>query len=33
MRLIARIVRETLEEMNPKYPAPKGWDPKKIKIV
>ena len=30
---IARIVRETLEEMNPQYPAPQGWDPKGIKIV
>ena len=29
---IARIVRETLEEMNPQYPEPKGWDPAKIKI-
>jgi PPK2 family polyphosphate:nucleotide phosphotransferase len=31
--VIARIVRETLEEMNPQYPEPKGWDPKTIKIV
>ena len=30
---IARIVRETLEEMNPQYPAPKDWDPKAIKIA
>ena len=30
---IARIVRETLEEMNPQYPLPKDWDPKAIKIV
>ena len=30
---IARIVRETLEEMNPQYPPPEGWDPKAIKIV
>ena len=30
---IARIVRETLEEMNPQYPAPMDWDPKAIKIV
>jgi PPK2 family polyphosphate:nucleotide phosphotransferase len=30
---IARIVRETLEEMNPKYPGPDGWAPKDIKIV
>lgn len=30
---IARIVRETLEEMNPQYPAPKDWDPKAIHIV
>ena len=31
--LIARIVRSTLEEMDPQYPPPKGFDPKKIKIV
>ncbi len=30
---IARIVRETLEEMNPQYPLPKDWDPKAVKIV
>jgi len=30
---IARIVRETLEEMNPHYPPPKGWDPATVKIV
>ena len=30
---IARIVRETLEEMNPQYPVPKDWDPKAVKIV
>lgn len=30
---IARIVRETLEEMNPQYPAPKDWDPAKIEVV
>ncbi|MFN0191503.1 MAG: polyphosphate kinase 2 family protein [Aestuariivirga sp.] len=30
---ISRIVRETLEEMNPKYPEPKDWDPKTVKIV
>ncbi len=30
---IARIVRETLEEMDPKFPVPKGWDPKTIKII
>ncbi len=30
---IARIVRETLEEMNPQYPVPKDWDPKAIRIV
>jgi len=29
---IARIVRETLEEMNPQYPKP-DWDPKTIKIL
>ncbi len=31
--LIGRIVRETLEEMNPQYPEPKGWDPKTVTIV
>ncbi len=31
--LIARIVRETLEDMDPKYPEPKGWDPATVKIV
>jgi PPK2 family polyphosphate:nucleotide phosphotransferase len=31
--VISRIVRETLEDMNPQYPEPKGWDPKTIKIV
>lgn len=30
--IIARIVRQTLEEMNPQYPAPKGWDPSAITI-
>jgi PPK2 family polyphosphate:nucleotide phosphotransferase len=30
---IARIVRETLEEMTPQYPKPKDWDPKTIKIT
>jgi PPK2 family polyphosphate:nucleotide phosphotransferase len=30
---IGRIVRETLEEMNPQYPEPKGWDPAAIKVV
>jgi PPK2 family polyphosphate:nucleotide phosphotransferase len=29
---IAGIVRETLEEMNPQYPGPDGWDPKSIVI-
>jgi PPK2 family polyphosphate:nucleotide phosphotransferase len=29
---IARIVRDTLEEMNPQYPKP-DWDPKTIKVV
>jgi polyphosphate kinase 2 (PPK2 family) len=28
---IAAIVRETLEDMDPRYPKP-DWDPKKIKI-
>ncbi|MGQ0486593.1 MAG: PPK2 family polyphosphate kinase [Hyphomicrobiales bacterium] len=31
--VIARIVRESLEEMNPQYPQPKDWDPAKIGIV
>jgi PPK2 family polyphosphate:nucleotide phosphotransferase len=30
---ISRIVRETLEEMNPQYPQPTGWSPAKIKVV
>ena len=30
---VARIVRETLEAMNPQYPAPKDWDPKAIEIA
>jgi PPK2 family polyphosphate:nucleotide phosphotransferase len=30
---IARITREALEEMNPQYPEPTGWDPKSIRIV
>ena len=30
---ISRIVRETLEKMNPQYPAPKGWDPAAVKVV
>jgi len=30
---IARIVREALEEMNPQYPEPKGWDPATVKIT
>lgn len=29
---VARIVRQTLEEMNPQYPEPKGWDPAAIKV-
>ncbi len=29
---ISRIVRETLEEMNPQYPEPKGWDPATTKV-
>ncbi|HTN96619.1 MAG TPA: PPK2 family polyphosphate kinase [Nordella sp.] len=29
---IARIVRETLEDMAPKYPKPDGWDPEKVVI-
>jgi PPK2 family polyphosphate:nucleotide phosphotransferase len=30
---ISRIVRETLEDMNPQYPEPKGWDPRAVKVV
>jgi PPK2 family polyphosphate:nucleotide phosphotransferase len=30
---IARIVRETLEDMNPQFPEPHDWDPKTVKIV
>ena len=29
---ISRIVRGTLEEMNPQYPEPKGWDPATTKV-
>lgn len=31
--IVARIVRESLEEMNPQYPQPKDWDPAKIRIA
>ena len=31
--IIGRIVRETLQEMNPQLPKIQGWDPKTIKIV
>lgn len=31
--VVSRIVRETLEEMNPQYPQPKDWDPAKIQVV
>ncbi len=31
--LIGRIVRETLEQMDPKYPDPRGWDPATIEIT
>lgn len=30
---IGRIVRETLEDMKPTFPEPRGWDPATIKIV
>jgi PPK2 family polyphosphate:nucleotide phosphotransferase len=30
---IARIVRQTMETINPQFPEPKGWDPKTISIV
>jgi polyphosphate kinase 2 (PPK2 family) len=29
---ISRIVRETLEEMAPKYPVPDGWDPRTVVV-
>lgn len=31
--IIGRIVRETLQEMDPQLPKPKGWDPATIQIV
>jgi PPK2 family polyphosphate:nucleotide phosphotransferase len=31
--VIARIVRETLEDMNPQYPPADGWDPKTVKVI
>jgi PPK2 family polyphosphate:nucleotide phosphotransferase len=31
--VVAQIVRETLEAMNPQFPEPKDWDPKTIQIV
>jgi PPK2 family polyphosphate:nucleotide phosphotransferase len=31
--VVARIVRETLEAMDLKFPQPKDWDPKTIQIV
>jgi polyphosphate kinase 2 (PPK2 family) len=31
--VIAKIVRETLEKMDLKFPEPKGWDPKTVKII
>jgi PPK2 family polyphosphate:nucleotide phosphotransferase len=31
--VIGRIVRETLEAMNPQFPEAKGWDPKTIEIT
>ena len=30
--IIGRIVSEKLEEMNPKFPEPKGWDPATVTI-
>jgi PPK2 family polyphosphate:nucleotide phosphotransferase len=30
---IARIVRQTLERIDPAYPQPKDWDPKTVKVV
>lgn len=31
--VIGKIVRETLEEMNPRFPDAKGWDPKVLKVI
>ena len=31
--IVASIVRETLEEMNPQYPQPTDWTPSRIKVV
>lgn len=31
--VVGKIVREKLEEMNPQFPAPKGWDPSQLKVV
>lgn len=31
--VIARIVRETMEDMNPQYPQPQDWDPAAIEVV
>ena len=31
--VVATIVRETLEGMDPQFPEPKDWDPKSIQIV
>ncbi len=31
--VVARITRETLEAMDPKFPEPKDWDPATIQIV
>lgn len=31
--VISRIVRETLEQMDPQFPQPKDWDPAKIEVV
>jgi PPK2 family polyphosphate:nucleotide phosphotransferase len=30
--VIGRIVRDKLEELNPQFPEPKGWDPAKIVV-
>jgi PPK2 family polyphosphate:nucleotide phosphotransferase len=30
---IARIVRQTLEDMDPNYPEPRDWDPAKVTVV
>jgi PPK2 family polyphosphate:nucleotide phosphotransferase len=30
---VARITREALEDLDPQYPGPDGWDPKEVKVT